>query len=241
MCKSELKYFNYILTDESNSLIDWSGPIVELMNKPLIPLPSFDNPIDIAEDNPFDAVERQVNENELLDILNINLSFNNDYKSEDAINDVSEEMIVECAETISNGGNHLNKDCWDDDVSIESPKNCENDVLPLDSSLIADLSDLSDFKEMIQSRISCCMNQALHSDQLGKSSATSSSSENENLVYSFQTQNDSFILRSDELKDSDLLKSVEGEFEDLQSIKLNWDEYVMSSSDEENDKLVLEV
>lgn len=208
------------------------------MNKPLIPLPSFDNPIDIAEDNPFDVVERQVNENELLDILNINVSFNYNSNSEDLVHIVPEEIIVECVNTVLNGENRFTEDCVDDDISPESPKKCENDAL--DNSFIADLSDLSDFKEMIQSRISCCMNQAFRSDDRTKSSATSLSSENEN-VCSFPTLDDSFILRSNEVKDSDLLQSDEGECEDLQSIKLNWDDYIMSSSDEENEKLVLEV
>lgn len=239
---SFLNDLNFVIihsfTVESNSLIDWSGPVVEYLNKPLIPLTSFDNPIDIAEDNPFDAVERQVNENELLDVLNMNLSFNNHSNSEDPIHVVPDEIIVECVDAVLDRGNGVNGDCVDKDALPESPKKCESDAL--ENSFMADLSDLSDFKEMIQSRISCCMNQAFRSNNLPKDSA-SSSSENENIMSSIPTIDDSFILRSSELKDSDLLQSVEGECEDLQSIKLNWDDYIMSSSDEENEKVVLEV
>lgn len=227
--------FNFVLTDDSNSLIDWNEPAVEYLNKPLIPLPSFDNPIDIAEDNPFDAVQRQINENGLLDIFNLNISFNNDSKCEDDIH-VALEEVVEHSNNVSSH-NCATETSVDDGVTKTTLNKIENDASLLDTSFIADVSSLTDFKEMVKTRISCCLNQAFNYDY--SKSSTMPSSESEKSAFSFQT-NDSYIQRSDELKNSDF-KSSEIECEDLLSMKLNWDDYITSSSDEENDKPFLEV
>ena len=65
------KLYPIFTVNFEDSLIDWTSPIVEQnLSRPLIPLPASTSPqSDIFGDNPFDALERQINDG-VLDFLN---------------------------------------------------------------------------------------------------------------------------------------------------------------------------
>lgn len=76
-----------IAEDFEGSLIDWTSPIVKRnLSQPLIPLPVFTSPhSEITGDNPFDALERQVNDG-ILDFLNPSSSLLDHVQSSPACN-----------------------------------------------------------------------------------------------------------------------------------------------------------
>ncbi|XP_065200405.1 uncharacterized protein LOC135831671 isoform X1 [Planococcus citri] len=70
-------------TQDISSLIDWNSPTVEFHCKPLIPPPNFDGQPVIDGDNPFDALEKQIDQNEPFDMI-LNQSLNSSSEQIDA-------------------------------------------------------------------------------------------------------------------------------------------------------------
>ncbi|XKL67823.1 hypothetical protein PGB90_003314 [Kerria lacca] len=218
-----------IKNDESNSLIDWNTPVAQCPNIPLIPLPVFSNQVQFSEDNPFDAVERQINENELFfNVLDAD-SYFRDGKTESQ-NILNENLTNDIVQLIDNVNLYENKIDTDDDpnyVYCEKMKN-ESEKSLRENSADSILSNISDIKEMVMNRISNCINKTLYQNSLSTSSHSSSASnKSRNLL------NNCFIV-SDEPKGSYVEVSEElcDNVEDIQSIIPEWDELLSSSDDD---------
>lgn len=243
-----------------DNLIDWNSPIIEHKNtKPLIPLPLFTSPIEIAEDNPFDIIERQINDNELFDILNLNLSFSNtSLEEQDDCNDSN--CLINICESVDNTDVQNKKEngntCKVEDYttfssSVNSLENKidNNNAQLMDSSAVSSLSNASDIKEMVMNRISLCINQALHetqsSDVLRRTTpeqfSVSSSKTTSPRSKLSRSLNDGFISSGEQtnVKSSmiQFSKSFADIEDDLESIVPHWDD--ISSSDEEPEKRIM--
>lgn len=251
-----------MITNEEpvDNLIDWNSPIIEHKNtKPLIPLPLFTSPIEIAEDNPFDIIERQINDNELFDILNLNLSFSNtSLEEQDDCNDSN--CLINICESVDNTDVQNKKEngntCKVEDYttfssSVNSLENKidNNNAQLMDSSAVSSLSNASDIKEMVMNRISLCINQALHetqsSDVLRRTTpeqfSVSSSKTTSPRSKLSRSLNDGFISSGEQtnVKSSmiQFSKSFADIEDDLESIVPHWDD--ISSSDEEPEKRIM--
>ncbi len=241
---SSMSYFSILA--ETNSLIDWNSPAIECISKPLIPLPSSKDQIQIIEDNPFDAVERQINENEMFDLFNLSSSVHVDDAQEDACK--CDKLIDHSVEERGSTKTSLTSNdeiieisagttpCDNGNTPSESAsvKN-SNDRLSLDISNFSNFSSVSELKDMVRNRLSRCIEQLSHQSPVSDPSCQLSSSVSSITKYS-SFLNHGFVLS----KDGEISKTINSkvvktsdEGEDIISIMPNWDEFVLSSSDEE--------
>lgn len=235
--------YEFCVSDEPASLIDWNTPVTNTISKPLIPLPSFDGNFEINEDNPFDDVERQIH-----DVFSPNVSVVDDDRDDNFLDSLIGRMekmrltntsIVE--ETIEKN------DAKNASAATTNTGNSTADSSPWDISNLL----------KIRSRVASFMNQMVE-DLHSKNQSTSK--DQNNLVSLSQEDasqdkalNDGFVASStDESRSSSSSKVQENSeiwrfyeeflqsqsFEDIRSIVPCWEEITYySGSDEENENV----